>query len=266
MSSREDMKRLDMNEEYYVMYTKAYNHETKKYDGEEYVGEVMPVYDYNGKKRPEPKPWHGSNVPYRVEIVPFRDVPSGGLRFVFDRNPMALLERLPIGCVLAAGKFSTPDSCGEEERKYIDQQITVSGDDVCRQVENHITRILENQIDSPDLQPEPDPVTDVLLYNYDFGDDWKIRITASENCPDLVESGRITQAELDRANVKCREVYRPVLIARDGEMLVDDVGGLHGFADFLEKINPELKGMDPEEKEDAKREKKEMLVWAKSLG
>jgi hypothetical protein len=49
-------------------------------------------------------------------------------------------------------------------------------------------------------------------------------------------------------------------------MLVDDVGGLHGFADFLEKINPELKGMDPEEKEDAKREKKEMLVWAKSLG
>ena len=266
MSSREDMKRLLMNEEYYVMYAKAYNYETKKYDGEEYVGEVMPVYDYNGKKRPEPKPWHGSNVPYRVEIVPFRDVPSGGLRFVFDRNPMALLERLPIGCVLAAGKFSTPDSCGEEERKYIDQQITVSGDDVCRQVENHITRILEDQIDSPDLQPEPDPVTDVLLYNYDFGDDWKIRITASENCPDLVESGRITQAELDRANVKCREVYRPVLIARDGEMLVDDVGGLHGFADFLEKINPELKGMDPEEKEDAKREKKEMLVWAKSLG
>lgn len=266
MSSREDMKRLLMNEEYYVMYAKAYNYETKKYDGEEYVGEVMPVYDYNGKKRPEPKPWHGSNVPYRVEIVPFRDVPSGGLRFVFDRNPMALLERLPIGCVLAAGKFSTPDSCGEEERKYIDQQITVSGDDVCRQVENHITRILEDQIDSPDLQPEPDPVTDVLLYNYDFGDDWKIRITASENCPDLVESGRITQAELDRANVKCREVYRPVLIARDGEMLVDDVGGLHGFADFLEKINPELKGMDLEEKEDAKREKKEMLVWAKSLG
>ena len=36
---------------------------------------------------------------------------------------------------------------------------------------------------------------------------------------DLVESGRITQAELDRANVKCREVYRPVLIAKEGQVL-----------------------------------------------
>ena len=116
------------------------------------------------------------------------------------------------------------------------------------------------------MQVMPSPVTDVLLYNYDFGDDWKIRITASENCPDLVESGRITQAELDRANVKCREVYRPVLIARDGEMLVDDVGGISGFARFLRAIHPELKGMDPEEKEEAKREKKESLEWARSLG
>ena len=56
------------------------------------------------------------------------------------------------------------------------------------------------------------------------------------------------------------------LIARDGEMLVDDVGGLGGFAEFLEKIHPELKGMDPDEKEQAKCEKKELLEWAKSLG
>jgi hypothetical protein len=81
-----------------------------------------------------------------------------------------------------------------------------------------------------------------------------------------VESGRITQAELDRANVKCREVYRPVLIASDGEMLVDDVGGIHGFSDFLQNINPELKGLDPDEKEEAKKEKKECLEWARSLG
>ena len=83
---------------------------------------------------------------------------------------------------------------------------------------------------------------------------------------DLVKSGRITQAELDRANVKCREVYRPVMIARDGEMLVDDVGGIHGFAEFLLKVNPELKGMDPEEREVARQEKKEYLEWARSLG
>ncbi len=50
------------------------------------------------------------------------------------------------------------------------------------------------------------------------------------------------------------------------EMLVDDVGGIHGFSDFLQNINPELKGLDPDEKEEAKKEKKEGLEWARSLG
>ena len=49
-------------------------------------------------------------------------------------------------------------------------------------------------------------------------------------------------------------------------MLVDDAGGMHGCADFLEKVNPELQDMDPEEKEKTKQEKKEYLEWAKSLG
>ena len=168
--------------------------------------------------------------------------------------------------MLACGKLELPENCSKEEREFIDRQIVNSGDEIYQKVSKHVQLIIEEQIDSPEVQVLPQPVTDVLLYNYDFGDDWKIRITASENCPDLVGSGRITQAELDRANVKCREVYRPVLIARDGEMLVDDVGGLGGFADFLEKIHPELKGMDPDEKEQARCEKKELLEWAKSLG
>ena len=266
LSCREDMMRLDVNADYYVMYTRTYNHKSLEYDGEEYVSEVSPVYNHTGNKRPEPKPWHSDKVPYRVKIMKFEKIPSEGLRFLFERNPMALLERLPIDFVLAAGKFELPENCSKKERKYIDDQIADSGDVVYQLLEKEIKEILKEKIDSPDIQVEPIPVTDVLLYNYDFGDNWKVRITASENCPDLIESGRITQSELDRANVKCREVYRPVLIARDGEMLVDDVGGIHGFAEFLKTINPDLKGMDPEEKEEAKQKKKEYLTWAKSLG
>ena len=265
-SCREDMLALDMNKEYYVMYARSYNRETQKYDGEEFVSDVISLYDYEGNKRPEPKPWFSDKTPYRVEIVKFEKIPSEGLRFLFDRNPMAILERLSISSVLATGMFDLPDGCPDEEREFIDKQIAESGDVIYRQVEKLMKMIMSEQIDAPEIQAHPLPVTDELLYNYDFGDNWKIRITASNNCPDLVESGRITQAELDRANVKCREVYRPVLIARDGEMLVDDVGGIHGFADFLEKINPELKGMSAEEKEEARKEKKEYLAWAKSLG
>lgn len=266
LSCQGDMTKLDMNREYYVMYVRAFNHETGKYDGEEYAGEVYPVYDYEGKKLREPKPWYGDDVPYRVEVVKLEEVPVEGLRFVFERNPMALLERLPIDSVLSCGKLELPFMCSDEERAYVEKQIAHSGEEVYREVEKNVHSIIDNQIDSPQMQVLPPPVTDVLLYNYDFGDDWKIRITASENCPDLVESGRITQAELDRANVKCREVYRPVMIARDGEMLVDDVGGIGGFSEFLKRIHPELKDMDPEEKEEAKREKKESLEWARSLG
>lgn len=301
ISCLEDMKRLDMQEEYYILYERAYNHLSGIYDGAEYLSRAVPVYDFKGNKRPEPESWHWdrAEIPSRVEIVRLENLPSDALRFLFDRNPRALLERLPLNAVLAPGLLFLPESqAGTEnpespetsrdpeksdnqqikndtdyreklrdpEQRYLAARINQSGSELYSQSEDRIRRIVEDKIDSPLAQPLPTPVTDVLLYNYDFGDNWKIRITASENCPDLVTSGRISQSALDRANVKCREVYRPVLIARDGEMLVDDVGGLHGFADFLRTINPELREMDPEEKEEARRKKKEYLIWAKSLG
>ncbi len=266
ISCQDDMMELDMDEEYYLLYAGSYNPETRKYDGEEYLAEVMPVYDHEGKKIQKPKPWFGDNVPHRVEAVTLDKVPSEGLKYIFDRNPKALIERLPLRSVLAAGLFELPERASAEERKYLDGVIVQTGEELYQAIEKYYEGILREQIDSPEIQVEPVPVTDTLLYNYDFGDDWKIRITASENCTDLVESGRISQAELDRANVKCREVYRPVLIAKDGEMLIDDVGGLYGFLDFLQKINPDMGSKDPYEKERAKQEKKEYLAWAKGQG
>lgn len=266
ISCRKDLKELDMNEDYYVMYSKAYNPGSQKYDGEEYVSGITPVYDYNGNRRPEPKPWRSDEIPYRVEVMKLADVPAEGLRFVFERNPMALLERLPLDSILAAGRHTLSDDCSEEVRKYIDEQITGCGSDLYMKLEKDIKSIISEQIDSPNMQVKPMPVTDILLYNYDFGDNWKIRITASKDCTDLLDSGRITRAELSKANRKCREMYRPVLIARDGEMLIDDVGGIHGFADFLRRVNPELKNMDQEEKEEAEQMKREYLEWAESLG
>ena len=167
------MMKLKKDADYYVMYSRANNRKSQKYDGEEYVSEVMPVYNYKGEKMLEPEPWHSDDVPYRVELVRFENVPSEGLRFLFERNPMALLERLPIDRVLAVGKFSLPEDCTEEERMYVDKQITDSGSEVSRQLEQEIKNIISQEIDSPDFQVQPMPVTDVLLYNSDFGDNWK---------------------------------------------------------------------------------------------
>ena len=48
---------------------------------------------------------------------------------------------------------------------------------------------------------------------------------------------------------------KPICIAWDGMSLVDDVGGVGGFCEFLETIN----GDNPEEKKSYK-------TWARSLG
>lgn len=266
ISCQEDMMQLDMQEEYYILYVNSYNEKTNRYDGKEFVNDVVPVFDYEGNRNTKPKPWMGKNISYRVEKAKFEQIPADGLKYLFERNPMALLERLPICSVLAAGKNKLPDGCSDDERNYIDKQMVSSGSEIFIKVKKYIDSIIDKQIDSPEVQALPSPITDVLIYSYDFGDNWKIKITASENCSDLVESGRITQTSLDKANIKCREVYRPVLIARDGEMLIDDVGGISGFADFLRGINPDLERMNKEDKKEAKQEKSELLAWAKGLG
>ena len=131
-------------------------------------------------------------------------------------------------------------------------------------VGRYIHNIIDRQEDKPEAQVCPVPFTDVLYYTYDFGDDWKVRITASWNCVDLMD--QLTQKELDKAQIKCREVYRPVLIARDGQFVMDDVGGIHGYLDFLQTIHPDLDGLDEEAKAMAKQNRKEYLTWAKGQG
>ncbi len=49
---------------------------------------------------------------------------------------------------------------------------------------------------------------------------------------------RLTQEEFDRANLKCRDTYRPVLIARDGLPVLDQVDSLDGYREFLKPSIP----------------------------
>lgn len=256
LSCRKDMSRLDMDQEYYVLYIPIFDRETNQY--KEYISSVEPVYDQEGKKLPEPEPLFPGDKAHRVEIMPLKDVPSEGVEKLFFANPEGLLERLPLFSVLSSKlpSYEKPKGLqfipkGSELYKLVSDQI----EDICREQNEDIM----NEVYTL-------PVTDTLLYCYDFGDNWKIRITASEDCTDLIKSGRITQAELDRANIKCREVYRPVLIARDGDMVMDDVGGIYGFVSFLKTINPDLTGMDPEEIKEVLNKKDDLLNWSKIVG
>ena len=138
----------------------------------------------------------------------------------------------------------------------------LSGTELIDRKREEIKMILKNKIDTPDRQVLPAAFTDVLIYNYDFGDDWHIEITMTENCDDLIAQHRLSSEQLNRSVQKCRRTYRPVTLAVDGEMLLDDIGGLGGFAEFLRNINPDLDNMTEEEKEEAQENKDEYLGWA----
>jgi hypothetical protein len=100
------------------------------------------------------------------------------------------------------------------------------------------------------------PVTHELLYNYDFGDDWKVTITKEKDCSKLLQKGHISEEELVEAQTTVLTKHKPVCIHKDGAFVFDDVGGLSGFIRFLQLIN---------EGED-KEERSEHMQWALSLG
>lgn len=100
------------------------------------------------------------------------------------------------------------------------------------------------------------PVTKKLIYNYDFGDNWIVNITREDRYTGLVENGLISLDEITYSNDIVLKEHRPVCIHKDGINVLDDVGGLCGFADFLGTIY----------ESDDKKESKSYLTWAKGLG
>lgn len=130
------------------------------------------------------------------------------------------------------------------------------------------------------------PVAHELIYSYDFGDGWDVKITL-EDCyytkngfdakkESSLEGGIIVpvtdkkvladKAAFDMNNQKLGKAMalkvamvamkkKPVGLSVDGLSLMDDVGGIDGYIDFLRVIH----GEDPDEKEDMKE-------WAKWMG
>ena len=263
---RDNMREVDMEEECYLLYQNQYNPKKGDYSGDEVLSMAMPMYGLGGHKLEKPKPWHDKDIPHRVESVRFRDFPVDGVRFLYDRYPLALLECLPVGMILAVGKNAVLSKRTKSEKRHLEEEILHNGAEVLLRAEELNQRNIREFRGIPRAVDVPIPVTDEILYNYDFGDNWKVRITAGENCDDLISDGRVTPSEIDAAYEKCQKEYRPVMIARDGEMLIDDVGGIHGFAEFLRCINPDLERMTDSEKTEALIEKRENLEWAKGMG
>ena len=106
------------------------------------------------------------------------------------------------------------------------------------------------------LEPEVLPITHMLHYHYDYGDNWQVAITRPKDCQNLLDTRCLLEGSLAEAKAIVKLKHRPVCLYRDGVSVMDDVGGMSGFADFLRTI---YEGSDVDER-------RSMREWASSMG
>ncbi|MGI6766285.1 MAG: IS1096 element passenger TnpR family protein [Lentihominibacter sp.] len=136
-----------------------------------------------------------------------------------------------------------------------------------------------------DWSPEIVPVTDELMYMYDYGDGWEVRISCEEGYyaewendeidydsashDEIMEHILTTDEDMlffDSNDEKVSEemfnvleeiqyLQKPCCVSADGLNVMDDVGGVGGYIDFLNTIH----GID-------KEEAKSYREWARGMG
>ena len=212
-------------------------------------------FDFHAKKQPEP---------YKVKL---REATIDQVMHAFaDIVCYELLERVPVSDILYAKNNDKPDF--EAVRKYIDSAIHKI--DIRNAVNEYQNRRFGSNKQEQEYLESWDtsvlPVTEQLVYSYDYGDNWKVIIS----CEDVyyfeksgVWKGRSGEADDILTGLLEETVigYRPVCIRKDGIELVDDVGGIGGFCDMLRAIYE----ADPDD-EEAAEERDVMLNWAGMMG
>jgi len=79
-------------------------------------------------------------------------------------------------------------------------------------------------------QEEVVPITQKLLYSYDYGDGWEVEISL------VKEFGKNNKVVEDEIAAKVISNRKPIYIAKDGLNVLDDCGNVHGYIDMLETI------------------------------
>lgn len=150
----------------------------------------------------------------------------------FEMGMDELLERLPVEQVL---DVAVSDDWAEEADNIVDEYDDAFGSlygemqEIIQETrEEYVYSKLKRFYDRTD--PVVRPLSDMLLYSYDYGDGWEVEITCSE-----VYSADDSEAwgELQEQVGVVLEEYRPVCVSADGLPVLDDVGGIGGYCGFL---------------------------------
>lgn len=139
---------------------------------------------------------------------------------------------------------------------------------------DEVERLQEEYQDGMDklmsrTQPGVPPLAESLLYKYDYGDGWEVKITVADEYRMVYTDGNLSGfadcngEKLDEEfmatafHVLCDGV--PVCVEADGLPVMDDVGGVHGYCEFLKGIH----GIENNGPYDDPEESKQ---WARGMG
>lgn len=94
------------------------------------------------------------------------------------------------------------------------------------------------------------PLTKELIYEYDYGDGWEVRIALE----DIYDYSSLKDIDSETINEELKEKiesvithYMPICIESDGLPVMDDVGGASGYCTFLEDVFGKQSGEDTQE-------------------
>ena len=212
-------------------------------------------FDFRAEKQPEP---------YNVKL---KDATIDQVMSAFsDIMCEELIERLPVSDVLCTKDNEEVDFA--KIKKYIASKImNCKVNDAVEEYNSRRFGSLKQEREYLEVYNIPVlPVTDQLIYSYDYGDGWKVVITCEDIYHlDEMDVWRGEKGEVEDILVDSLEEiiakHRPICIEKDGIELVDDVGGIGGFCEMLKTIY-ETDIYDEEDME----ERDSMLGWAEMMG
>lgn len=196
-----------------------------------------------------------------------------------EGNPADLIERRPIGEYLTLRLedgwrvrmeeiAEKGKECNDKIKKHYPKlATTVFAGNSDKETGDKVKKILSSsRVDITESESlECVPLSDTLLYSYDTGDGWEVKITLLEEYS--VDKDKMQVRDSEGNIVKDVELLTPMLsgvpivcTSADGLPVMDDIGGLDGYCDFLQRSHINYV------EEEFLEEKYALMDWAYSQG
>lgn len=203
-------------------------------------------------------------APYKVKL---KEATVDQVEHAFaDMTCQELLERLSLGEILSVKNKNKVEPV--KIREYLNSELSkLDMREVIEEYRNTRFRSMKKEQEFLEKYDFPVlPVTEHLIYRYDYGDGWEVLIRC-ENAYKRDETGLWKDINGKKPDVLTDNLeetvakYRPICIQKDGIELVDNVGGIGGFCEMLRTICE----CDRNSKEKLE-ERENVLEWAHMMG